>query len=173
MRYDNAYERELFEAQPLSKQELTVLDYNGTYMHHTGTLGIAANITCWDIKYLVQRLAEFNNNPTSIAFKSIAQIYRYLAGDPHQPLVFPQNSLNGQSTLSYMVPPTTFAELMIPNAPTNFNDAELARCLKSRNTYYCTIICVLGVIIQMKVKKSATTMTHTTDSKMKANFEGC
>ena len=32
---------------------------------------------------------------------------------------------------------------------------------------------MLGVIIQMKVKKSATVMTHTTDSEMKAAFEGC
>ena len=34
------------------------------------------------------------------------------------------------------------------------------------------MILVLGVIVQMKVKKTTSTMTHTTDSELKANFEG-
>ena len=175
MRYDNGYETEIFESTPLTPSELKeyALLYKGTYRYHTGTFGHASNITRWDIKYAVQRLAEYNNAPTDLAFKGIARLYRYLAGDPHRPLTFPRASFNGKSKLSYMVTPTDSVEFFIPNAPTNFNDAELARCLNTRTTYYCTMICVLGVIIQMKVKKSASVMTHTTDAEMRANFEGC
>ena len=175
MRYDNNYERELYEAIPLEANELTqyAINYNGTYRYHTGTLGFAANLTRWDIKYAVQRLAEYNNHPTSVSFQSISRLYRYLAGDPHRPIVFPRDSLNGTSRLTYHITPAKESELIIPNAPTNFNDAELGRCLASRKSYYCTMICVLGVIVQMRVKKSETIMTHTTDSEMKANFEGC
>ena len=175
MRYDNKYERELFEAQPLSDHELVeyALTYNGTYRYHTGTLGFAANMTRWDIKYSVQRLAEFNNYPTALAFQSLARIYRYLAGDPHRPLTYPRAAFEDNSRLTYHITPANESELIIPNTPTNFNDAELGRCLKTRQSYYCTIVCVLGVIIQMRVKKTDTIMTHTTDSEMKANFEGC
>ena len=63
--------------------------------------------------------------------------------------------------------------LELPNEPVNFNDAEFGRCLGSRNSYYCTLILVLGVVIQMKVKKTISPMTHTTDAELKANFEGC
>ena len=100
-------------------------------------------------------------------------MYKYLAGDPHCPLVFPRASLQGSSRLSYFITPGHETEMIIPNAPTNFNDAELARCLKSRNTYYCSVICILGVIVQMKVSKSSIIMTHTTDAEMTANFQGC
>ena len=72
-----------------------------------------------------------------------------------------------------MITPGNDATFIIPNAPTNFNDAELGRCLSTRKSYFCTIIMVLGVIIQMKVKKTEGVMTHTTDSEMKASFEGC
>ena len=175
MCYDNAFEQELLDQQPLSQSELTeyAITYKGTYRYHTGTFGHAYNITRWDIKYAVQRLAEYNNAPSDILFKCIAQIHRYLSGDPHRPLTFPRSSFAGSSKLSYMVTPTQEVEFLLPNAPTNFNDAELARCLKSRKTYFCTMICVLGVIIQMKVKKTETIMTHTTDAEMRANFECC
>ena len=77
MFYDNKYDHELFEAQPLSaSHELFdyALNYNGTYCYHTGTLGFTANLTIWDIKYSVQYLAEYNNYPTAIAFQSIARV---------------------------------------------------------------------------------------------------
>ena len=61
----------------------------------------------------------------------------------------------------------------IPNAPVSFNDAEFGRCLKTRNSYYCTIILVLGVAVQIRVKKTTNPMTHTTDAELKVNFEGC
>ena len=35
------------------------------------------------------------------------------------------------------------------------------------------MILVLGVVVQMKVRKTVTTMTHTTDAEIKANFDGC
>ena len=84
MRYDNALEREIFESQPLHDKELLsyAIEYHGSYHYHTGSLGFAANLTRWDIKFAVQRLAEFNHAPTALAFKSIGCIYKYLAGDP-------------------------------------------------------------------------------------------
>ena len=71
-----------------------------------------------------------------------------------------------------MVSPTQTVEMEIPNGPVNFNDAELGRCLKSRNSYFCTVILVLGVVVQMKLKKTTSPMTHTIDAELKANFEG-
>ena len=71
-----------------------------------------------------------------------------------------------------MVTPGNNKELIIPNGPINLNDAELGRCLETRHTYFCCMIVVLGVVIQMKVKKTTTPMTHTTDAELKANFEG-
>ena len=65
------------------------------------------------------------------------------------------------------------ATLDIPNSPVNFNDAEFGRCMGTRNSYYCTLILVFGVVVQMKVKKTTSPMTHTTDAEIKANFEGC
>ena len=175
MRYDNTMEREIFEAIELDDKELLsyALEYNGSYRYHTGSLGFASNLTRWDIKFAVQRLAEFNNAPTAIAFKSTGRIYKYLAGDPLRPLVFPRASFSKDSTLSYLITPGQEIEFIIPNMPTNFNDAELGRCLKSRKSYYCTMILVLGVIVQMKVRKTESPMTHTTDSEMRASFDGC
>ena len=65
------------------------------------------------------------------------------------------------------------ATLDIPNMPVLFSDAEFGRCLTTRNSYYCTLILVLGVVVQMKVRKTISPMTHTTDAELKANFDGC
>lgn len=175
MRYDNDFERELMEAAPLTQEQLKqyAIDYNGTYRYHTGTLSFAACQTRFDIKFAVQRLSEYNNNPIALGFQSLGRIYRYLARDPLRPLVYPRVSLQGTNKVSYLVTPNNSVEMEIPNGPINFNDAELGRCLETRCSYYCTMIMVLGVAVQMKVKKSITPMTHTTDAEMKANFEGC
>lgn len=156
MRYDNKYEQELFDAIPLNQTELKeyAIQYKGSFRYHTGTLGHAACQTRWDLKFPLQKLSENNNEPTSAAFAGIDHMYRYLAYDPHRPIIYPRKSFSGSSTLSYLVTPGHTAELHIPNVPVNFNDAELARCLNTRTSYYCTIILVLGVIIQMKVKKT-------------------
>ena len=72
-----------------------------------------------------------------------------------------------------MINPGEKVEMTIPNQPINFNDAEFARCLATRHSYYCTLIMVLGVMVQMKVNKTESPMIHTTDSEMKTNFNGC
>ena len=175
MRYDNEFEKELMEAAPLSQAELLqyAKDYRGTYRYHTGTLSFAACQTRVDIKFAVQRLSEYNNHPIAVGFQAIGRIYRYLARDPLRPIVYPRAPITGKSKISYLLTPGQSVEMEIPNGPINFNDAELGRCLKTRCSYYCTMVLVLGVVVQMKVKKTTSPMTHTTDAEMKANFEGC
>ena len=86
--------------------------------------------------------------------------------------MFPCASFQDTNKLSYTVTPSHPVDFIIPNVPVNFNDAEFAQCLESRTSYYCVIITVLGVVVYMKVKKTGSIMTHTTDSKLKTNFEG-
>jgi hypothetical protein len=66
--------------------------------------------------------------------------------------------------------------LGVSNLPTLFTDAELGQGLTTRKLYYCTIIVtiivVMNVIIQMKVKKTIRIMQHTTDSEMIGSFVG-
>ena len=57
-----------------------------------------ATQTRFDITYPVQRLAEYNSKPTLIAFESIIQILRYLAGDTYAPFRF-QKHPSMQTTL--------------------------------------------------------------------------
>jgi hypothetical protein len=62
--------------------------------------------------------------------------------------------------------------LGVSNLPTLFTDAELAQGLTTRKLYYCTIIVVMNVIIQVKVKKTIRIMQHTTESEMIGSFVG-
>ena len=109
----------------------------------------------WQIShagYKIFYTQTFDNAPTSIAFKSIAKVYRYLAGDPHILLHLDMK----QNQLSQIRQQTSI----------------IWSLLDAFSTYYCMVICVLGLIIQMKVSKSSTVMTHTTDAEMTANFQG-
>ena len=74
----------MFEASPLTPTELNkyCIEFKGSYRYHTGTLGFAACQTRVDIKFAVQRIDEFNNDPIAPEFHAIARIYRYLSRDP-------------------------------------------------------------------------------------------
>ena len=95
MRSDGELERELFESPPLSDDDLKemVLQYKGSYRHHTGKLQFAVS-TRFDIQFAIQRLSEYNCSPTKAAFENIDRIYKYLAQDLLRPLVFPQKNNN-------------------------------------------------------------------------------
>ena len=57
------------------------------------------------------------SNMPDIAFKSIVKLYCYLAGGPHQLLVFPHVPLSSQSKISYYILlENKTDELIIPNA---------------------------------------------------------
>ena len=175
MRADAAFEKELYDAIPLTAEELKdhCIKYRGGYRHHIGKLQHAANQTRMDIMLSTQRLAEFSNQPTTIAFESIARHYRYLAKDPLRPLTFAKgNQLKGNITLSYFMQPEQTVEITIPQHLSIFTDAEFARSLHDRRTWYCSIIMLCGVAIQMKVKKTTTIMTHTTDAELHGAFDG-
>jgi nitric oxide reductase activation protein len=60
--------------------------------------------------------------------------------------------------------------LVLPNDLQVFADAELAQNLSDQKSYYCIVIMLNAVIIEFKMKKTTTIMTHTTDSETKAQF---
>jgi hypothetical protein len=174
MRHDTEFEKEMHDAIPLSPSELKEysLEYKGSYRFWTGKFNFAACITRFDIMYATQRLAEFNNSPTDMTFKCIKHLLRYLSKDVNRPLMFPRASFEEFNSVSYYVTPESSIDLEIANLPTLFTDAELARDLTTRRSYFCTVIVVLNVIIHMKVKKTDKIMQHTTDSEMNAAFAG-
>jgi hypothetical protein len=174
MRHDTEFEREMHDAIPLSPSELKqyALEYKGSYRFWTGKFNFAACITRFDIMYATQRLAEFNNNPTDLTFRCIKHLLRYLSKDVNRPLMFPRASFKDYNTVSYFVTPESTIDLEIANLPTLFTDAELARDITTRRSYFCTVIVVLNVIVHMKVKKTDKIMQHTTDSEMNAAFAG-
>jgi hypothetical protein len=102
----------------------------------------------------------------------IAHIYRYFAGDPLRPLVYPRKSFDTYETIRYFVTQDSSLQLEIHGLPTIFTDAELARDIATRKSYFCTMIMVFNVIVQMKIKKTSTIMHHTTDAELKGAFTG-
>ena len=175
LRSDSTFEKDLYEATPLSETELVEYArcYRGGYRHHLGKLQHAANQTRFDIILSTQRLAEFSVQPTAIAFDCIARHYRYLAYDPLRPIMYPKGkSLSGQSTISFHVTPTETMSLAVPNHVTLFTDSEFARSLHDCRTWYCTVITLCNVIIQMKVKKTIAVMSNTTDSELHSSYNG-
>jgi hypothetical protein len=174
MRSDSELEKELFDSTPLSRQELLehCITYKGSYRYWTGKLQFAACQTRFDIMFATQRCAEYNNSPSTLSFKLIVRILRYLAKDVLRPLMFPKESLQSSHRISYFITPESSLHLDISNLPTLFTDAELARDITTRKSYYCTIIVVMNVIVQMKVKKTIRIMQHTTDSEMNGAFVG-
>jgi hypothetical protein len=174
MRSDNDLEKELYDAFPLSANELTnySITYKGSYRFWTGKLQFVSSQTRFDTLFATQRCAEFNNAPSAISFQMIARILRYFAKDVLRPLMFPRGSIQGSQNISYFVTPEHSMNLEVSNLPTLFTDAELARDLTTRKSYYCTIIVVMNVIVQMKVKKTIRIMQHTTDSELHGAFVG-
>ena len=174
MRYDNTYERDLFESKPLSPDELKEysIKYGGGYRYHTGKFNFASCQTRGDISYPTQRLSEYNNAPTTVAFQGIGHMYRYIAGDLLRPLFFPKAKMNEQCYLTYFDGEKDIPGISVPNELQLYSDAELARNLADRKSYLCNVVMLLNVCIMIKVQKSTTIMTHTTDSETKASFAG-
>ncbi len=102
----------------------------------------------------------------------IGRILRYYAKDVLRPLMFPRSSIHASQNISYFMTPESTINLEVSNLPTLFTDAELVRDISTRKSYYCTIIVVMNVIIQMKVKKTIRIMQHTTDSELNGAFCG-
>ena len=155
MHYDNTYENELYDSFPLSPDELSkaAVKYKGAYRFWIGKFMFLSTQTRFEIGFAVQRLSEYNNNPTLIGFESIVRILRYLAGDVLRPLVYPKRGLNGNDTISWFAAPTQKHEITVKNEPSLFFDAEFARDIESRRSYFCNIITVYNVAVLFKVKK--------------------
>jgi hypothetical protein len=171
MRTDSNFEKEMTNAIPLTKSELAelIITHKGGYRYHIGKFGYCTQ-TRPDIQFPVQRLAEHSVSPTAIAFTQIARCYRYLAKDPHRPIIYPRRPFKGTTTLSQFITPHQEIKLVIPNDLQVFADAELARNLSDRKSYYCIVIMLNAVIIEFKMKKTLSIMTHTTDAETKAQF---
>jgi hypothetical protein len=174
MRYDNDFEKDLLDALPLSPNQLQAacIKYKGSFRFWTGKFMHLCTQTRPDISYATQRLSEYNNAPTEISFECIVRILRYLAGDVLRPIIYPRKPFDGSTTVSWYATPDTKFEVTVPNLPCIFADAELARCIATRRSYYCVIITVFNVFILMKIKKTSTIAHHTTDSEMKATYDG-
>jgi hypothetical protein len=174
MRSENDLEKDFYDAIPLSQDELKeyAVKHRGSYRFWIGKAMFAGCLTRYDILYATQRLSEFNNHPTAVAYQEFVRILRYLAKDVIRPLMFPREPFSKSHSVSYYVTPETSMDLEISNLPTLFTDAELARDITTRRSYYCTIIVVLNVIIQMKVKKTVRIMQHTTDAELNGAFCG-
>ena len=96
---------------------------------------------------------------------------KYLAQDVLCPLVYPCKSLLESNKITVMLTPETPISLEVPNLPSLFTDAELARDLATRQSYYCIIVTILNVVVLCKIKKSSKTMIHTTNSEAQASFD--
>ena len=109
MRYDSDYERELFDALPLSPAQLQLacIKYKGSYRFWTGKFIHLCTQTRPDISYSTQKLSEYNHAPTTVAFESLVRILRYLAGDILRPIVYPRKSFDGSTTVSWFATPDT------------------------------------------------------------------
>jgi hypothetical protein len=171
MRTDSEFEKEWHLATAISQNELSnyFKKYKGSYRFHIGKFGYCTQ-TRADIQFPYQRMAEKSVEPTDIAFTQISRCYRYLAGDPHRPIVYPRRPFSGTTTLSQFITPAQQIKLTIPNNLQVFADAELARNLSDRKSYYCIVIMINAVAIEFKMKKTTTIMTHTTDAETKAQF---
>lgn len=174
MRYDSDYEKDMFHALPLTEKEMqqACIDYRGSYRFWTGKFVFLSEQTRVDISYATRRLSEYNNSPTIVMFESIVRVLRYLAGDILRPIVYPRAPFSESSTVTWYATPESKFTITVPHEPCVFADAELARCLATRRTYFCIIITVFNVFVTMKIKKTNTIMHHTTDAEMKASYDG-
>ena len=86
--------------------------------------------------------------------------------------MYPHQSFEGVSKITWYATPTQKLELNVTNVPNVFADAELACCIATCHSYYCIVITVLNVVIFFKIKKTSKVMVHKTASEMKASYEG-
>ena len=174
MRYDNEYEKELYDALPLPMPTLQkfAIKYKGAYRFWIGKFMYLSTQTRFDIGFAVQRLSEFNTAPTQISYESIVRILRFLAGDVLRPITYPKRSFDGSDKVSWFATPDKKQELHVNNTPTLFFDAEFAKDMATRRSYFCNIITIFNVVILFKVKKSTSIMHHTTDSELKGGSSG-
>lgn len=91
MRTDANFKKELMESLLLSASELqsASLDHKGGYQYHTGKLQWASSMTRLDIAFPMECIAEYNSQPTLMAFQCVSHILCYLAKDMLHPLMFP------------------------------------------------------------------------------------
>ena len=174
MRYDNDFEKELFDSIPLSTPELETasIKYKGAYRFWIGKFMYMTTQTRFELGFAVQRLSEYNNSPSLIGFESIVRILRYLAGDVLRPLVYPKRKFDGNDTISWYATPTQKHDITVQNLTTLFFDAKFARDIATRHSYFCNVITIYNVAVLFKIKKTSTVMLHTTDSEMKGGFNG-
>ena len=174
MRYDTDFERELYEAFPLPPSALQqfAIKYKGGYRFWIGKLMFLCTQTRFEIGFAVQRLSEYNCGPTQPAFEAIVRILRYLAGDTLRPLTYPKRQFDASDRVTWIATPTETYDLTIPNVPTLFFDAEFAKDMSSRHSYFCNIVTVFNVVVLFKIKKTSTIMLHTTDSELKGGSSG-
>ena len=174
LQYNKEFERDLRDSLPIQGDQLVKasMQYKGPYRFWTGKLLFLAVQTRFDIGFSVQRLSEYNNAPTIVAFEGIVHILRYLAGDVLCPITYPKTDISGKSSVSWFATPSNEQHLTVPNEPTLFFDAEFAKDVTTRHSYYCNIITVFNVAILYKVKKTTTIMLHTTDAEMKGGSAG-
>ncbi len=171
MRTDSQFEKEMNMATPLSDSDLVqqIVKHKGSPRFHFGKFQYATG-TRPDIQFAVHRMSEHAHNPTLALFSCISQVYRYLATDIIRPIMYPRNPLTGTTTLSHYITPHQEIKIAIPNVLQVFADAELARNLADRKSYYCIVMMLNGVVVEFKTKKTTTIMTHTTDAETKAQF---
>ena len=100
------------------------------------------------------------------------RILRFLAGDILRPLTYPKRNFDGKDKVTWFATPTDKYELNVNNTLTLFFDAEFAKDMASRHSYYCNIVTVYNVVVLFKVKKTSTIMLHTTDSELKGGSSG-
>ena len=174
LRYDSDFERELHDALPLPPKALQIftIKYKGAYRFWIGKLMFLCTQTRFDIGFAVQRLSEYNVGPTQPAFESITRILRYLAGDVIRPLTYPKRRFDSKDSVTWYSSPNDKKELEVSSSPTLFFDAEFAKDIASRHSYFCNIITVFNVAVLFKIKKSSSIMLHTTDSELKGGSSG-
>jgi hypothetical protein len=174
MRYDSDFEHELYNAAPLLGSALqdATIKYKGSYRHWTGKFMYLGVQTRPDILFATQRLSEYNHSPTTVTFEAITRVLRYLAGDMIRPLTFPKSTFESSNKIIALNSPDPTHQIEVQNVPSLFTDAELAKDLGTRRTYFCSIITVFNVVVDMKIQRSSTVMQHTTDSEMFGSAKG-
>ena len=80
--------------------------------------------------------------------------------------------MQDSNKITWFATPEQKHELVVPNTPTLFFDAEFAKDAATRLSYHCNIITVFNVAVLFKVKKASTIMLQTTDAEMKGDSAG-
>ncbi|CAL1400034.1 unnamed protein product [Linum trigynum] len=116
------------------------------YKHLLGQLQYLTS-TRPDISFAVQQLCQFQDSPTSVHYKALQRVFRYLSSSPGQGLFYPKNSA---------------IQL------TGYSDSDWATCPDSRRSL--TGFCVfLGTsLISWKTKKQSTVSRSSSEAEYRA-----